>query len=233
MYGEDIGLSKFVSYGNKLDVDEVDVIRYLKDDPETKVILVYAESIERGREFLELAKEVTREKPIVILKAGRTSAGARAASSHTAAIAGSDSIYDAAFKQAGVIRVMDMEELFDAAKALSMQPPAEGESIAILTDGGGVGVMAADEAEAVGLKLAEFSDFTKEKLRELQRANVIPPIASLGNPIDLTGSATDDSFVGGYGNYIGGSGSARCSSLGLTSRPGCDLGAPEEACGSN
>ncbi|ACB07884.1 acetate--CoA ligase family protein [Candidatus Korarchaeum cryptofilum] len=196
MYGEDIGLSKFVSYGNKLDVDEVDVIEYLKDDPMTRVILVYAESIEKGREFLELAREVTREKPIVVLKAGRTSAGARAASSHTAAIAGSDSIYDAAFRQAGVIRVMDMEELFDAAKALSMQPPAEGESIAILTDGGGVGVMAADETEAVGLKLAEFSDSTKEKLKELQRANVIPPIAALGNPIDLTGSATDDSFVG-------------------------------------
>ncbi|RDD53749.1 MAG: CoA-binding protein [Candidatus Korarchaeota archaeon NZ13-K] len=196
MYGEDIGLSKFISYGNKIDVDEVDVINYLKDDPQTSVILIYAESIDRGREFLEIAREVTKRKPIVVLKAGRTSSGAKAASSHTAAIAGSDSVYDAAFKQAGVIRVWDMEELFDVAKALSMQPPAEGESIAILTDGGGVGVMAADESEASGLKLAEFSPKTLEKLRELQRDGVIPPIASLTNPVDLTGSATDDSFVG-------------------------------------
>ncbi|MEM4477360.1 MAG: CoA-binding protein [Candidatus Korarchaeum sp.] len=196
MYGEGIGLSKFISYGNKIDVDEVDAISYLKDDPETKVILIYAESIDRGREFLELAREVTKEKPIVVLKAGRTSAGAKAASSHTAAIAGSDAIYDAAFKQAGVIRVWDMEELFDVAKALAMQPPAEGESVAILTDGGGVGVMAADEVEASGLKLAEFSPLTMEKLRELQKSDVIPPIASLSNPIDLTGSATDDSFIG-------------------------------------
>lgn len=196
MYGEGIGLSKFVSYGNKIDVDEVDVISYLRDDPQTRVILIYAESIDRGREFLELAREVVKEKPIVVLKAGRTSAGARAASSHTAAIAGSDTVYDAAFKQAGVIRVWDMEEMFDVAKALAMQPPAEGESIAILTDGGGVGVMAADETEALGLKLAEFSPQTMEKLKELQKSNVIPPIASLSNVVDLTGSATDDSFVG-------------------------------------
>ncbi|MDW8034994.1 MAG: CoA-binding protein [Candidatus Korarchaeum sp.] len=182
MYGEGIGLSKFISYGNKIDVDEVDVISYLRDDPQTRVILIYAESIDRGREFLELSREVTKEKPIVVLKAGRTSAGARAASSHTAAIAGSDAIYDAAFKQAGIIRVWDMEELFDVAKALAMQPPAEGESIAILTDGGGVGVMAADEAEALGLKLAEFSSFTIERLKELQKSYVIPPIASLLNP---------------------------------------------------
>lgn len=196
MHGEGIGLSKFISYGNKLDVDEVDVISYLKDDPETKVILIYAESIDRGREFLRIAMEVIKEKPIVVLKAGRTSAGARAASSHTAAIAGSDTVYDAAFRQAGIIRVWDMEELFDVAKALSMQPPAEGDGIAILTDGGGVGVMAADEAEALGLRLAEFSTETVDKLKELQRRNVIPSIASLVNPIDLTGSATDDSFTG-------------------------------------
>lgn len=195
MYGEGIGLSKFVSYGNKLDVDEVDVISYLKDDPETKVILIYAESIDRGREFVRIAREVSKEKPIVVLKAGRTSAGAKAASSHTAAIAGSDSVYDAAFKQAGILRVWDMEELFDVAKALSMQPPAEGDSVAILTDGGGVGVMAADEAEALGLKLADFSFETINKLKDLQRENLIPPIASLVNPVDLTGSATDESFT--------------------------------------
>ncbi len=195
MHGEGIGLAKFVSYGNKLDVDEVDVLEYLKDDEETKVILIYAESIDRGREFLELAKEITKEKPIVVFKAGRTSAGARAASSHTAAMAGSDSVYDAAFKQAGVIRVRDMEELFDAAKALVMQPPAKGDRIAILTDGGGVGVMAADETEALGLRLSNLTEESQRKFQELKERRIIPPIAATGNPIDLTGSATDDSFV--------------------------------------
>ncbi len=195
MHGEGIGLAKFVSYGNKLDVDEVDVLSYLKDDEETKVILIYAESIDRGREFLQLAKEVTKVKPIVVFKAGRTSAGARAASSHTAAMAGSDAVYDAAFRQAGIIRVRDMEELFDVAKALVMQPPAKGDRIAILTDGGGVGVMAADETEAIGLKLASFSEETMKNFEELKRERIIPPIAATANPVDLTGSATDDSFV--------------------------------------
>ncbi len=195
MYGEGIGLAKFVSYGNKVDVDEVDVLEYLAVDPETKAILIYAESIDRGREFLELAKKITKEKPIVILKAGRTSAGAKAASSHTAALAGSDKIYDAAFKQAGVIRVLDMEELFDVAKALVMQPPAKGDRVAILTDGGGVGVMASDEVESLGLKMAKFSEETLSKLQGLKDEGVIPPIAAIWNPVDLTGSATDESFT--------------------------------------
>ncbi len=195
MHGEGIGLAKFVSYGNKLDVDEVDVLEYLRNDKETKVILIYAESIDRGREFLELAKEITKEKPIVIFKAGRTSAGARAASSHTAAMAGSDNVYDAAFRQAGIIRVRDMEELFDVAKALVMQPPARGDRIAILTDGGGVGVMAADETEALGLKLANLSEESQNRFQSLKEKRIVPPIAATANPIDLTGSATDDSFV--------------------------------------
>lgn len=195
MYGEGIGLAKFVSYGNKLDVDEVDVLEYLKDDEETKAILIYAESIDRGREFLRLAKEITKRKPIIVFKAGRTSAGARAAGSHTAAMAGSDAVYEAAFKQAGVIRVGDMEELFDVAKALVMQPPARGDRIAILTDGGGVGVMAADETEAIGLKLANLSKESQLAFQKLKEERIIPPIAATVNPIDLTGSATDYSFV--------------------------------------
>ena len=195
MYGEGIGLAKFVSYGNKVDVDEVDVLEYLARDPETRAILVYAESIDRGREFLNLAKRITKEKPIVVLKAGRTSAGAKAASSHTAALAGSDRIYEAAFKQAGVLRVMDMEELFDVAKALVMQPPARGDRVAILTDGGGVGVMASDEVESVGLKMARFSEETIKRLEQLKEERIIPPIAAIWNPVDLTGSATDESFT--------------------------------------
>ncbi|PNV78156.1 MAG: CoA-binding protein [Thermoproteota archaeon] len=195
MYGEGIGLAKFVSYGNKADVDEVELIEYLGDDEETRVILVYAESIDRGREFLRKAGEVSKKKPIVVFKAGRTKTGAAAASSHTAAIAGSDSVYEAAFKQAGVLRAYDMEQFFDMAKALSMQPPARGDRIAVITDGGGAGVMATDAVELSGMRMARFSDETFRKLDEMRRSGIIPGIASIKNPIDLTGSATDESFV--------------------------------------
>ncbi len=195
MYGEGIGLAKFVSYGNKADVDEVELMEYLGEDEHTKVILMYSESIDRGRRFVEVAKKITKRKPIVVLKAGRTSAGSRAASSHTAAIAGSDSVYEAAFKQTGVLRADDMEHMFDMAKALVMQPPARGPRIAILTDGGGVGVMTADAIEMCGLQAPRTSKETEEKLRKLMESGVIPPIAAIHNPIDLTGSATDESFV--------------------------------------
>ncbi len=195
MYGENIGLAKFVSYGNKADVDEVELMEYLGNDDQTKVILMYSESIDRGREFLEIARRITQRKPIVVLKAGRTSAGSRAASSHTAAIAGSDRIYEAAFKQAGILRADDMEHMFDMAKALVTQPPAGGPRIAILTDGGGVGVMTADAVEMCGLQAPRTSEESERKLRKLMEAGVVPPIAAIHNPIDLTGSATNESFV--------------------------------------
>jgi acetyl coenzyme A synthetase (ADP forming)-like protein len=193
--GRQMGVSKFVSFGNKCDVSESDIIHYLLYDKETKVILMYIEDIKAGREFLKIAKKVTAKKPVVVIKSGRSSAGARAAASHTGAIAGSDKIYDAAFEQCGVIRARDMEEFFDIAKALAMQPPAMDKNIGILTDAGGPGVMTVDECEALGLTVERFSEETLRKFQELKDQNIILKIAATSNPVDLTGSVTDDMFV--------------------------------------
>ena len=185
-----IGISKFISYGNKADVDEVDVLKYLVEDVDTRVITLYIEGVERGREFLDTLMEVTKYKPVVVLKSGRTEAGARAASSHTGSLAGSDAVYDAAFKQCGVIRAYSMEELFDFATALGMQPPAAGDRVAVLTVGGGSGVMATDALVDLGLKVPRLSDDTVAKLRR-----VLLPFASPYNPVDVTGSAVDEHLV--------------------------------------
>jgi len=193
--GRQMGVSKFVSFGNKCDVTESDILHYLLHDKETKVILVYLEDITGGREFLKIAKKVTAKKPVVVIKSGRSAAGARAAASHTGAIAGSDKIYAAAFEQGGVIRARDMEEFFDIGKALAMQPPAMGKNIGILTDAGGPGVMTVDECEALGLTVDHFSEETLQKFQELKDQNIILKIAATSNPVDLTGSVTDDMFV--------------------------------------
>jgi len=192
--GRQMGVSKFVSFGNKCDVNESDILHYLLHDKETKVTLVYLEDIKDGREFLKIAKKVTLKKPIVIIKSGRSAAGARAAASHTGAIAGSDKIYDAAFVQGGIIRARDMEEFFDIGKALAMQPPALEKNIGILTDAGGPGVMTVDECEILGLTVDRFSEKTLEKFQKLKDKNVILKIAATSNPVDLTGSVTDDMF---------------------------------------
>jgi acyl-CoA synthetase (NDP forming) len=192
--GRQMGVSKFVSFGNKCDVTESDILHYLLHDKETKVILVYIEDVKSGREFLKIAKKVTCKKPVVVIKSGRSEAGARAASSHTGAIAGSDKIYDAAFVQGGVIRARDMEEFFDIGKALAMQPPAMGKNIGILTDAGGPGVMTVDECEMLGLTVDRFSEETDRKFQELKDKNVILKIAATHNPVDLTGSVTDEMF---------------------------------------
>jgi acyl-CoA synthetase (NDP forming) len=193
--GRQMGVSKFVSFGNKCDVAESDILHYLLHDKETKVILVYLEDIKAGREFLKIAKKVTVKKPVVVIKSGRSAAGARAAASHTGAIAGSDKIYDAAFAQGGIIRARDMEEFFDIGKALAMQPPAVGKNIGILTDAGGPGVMTVDECEALGLTVDRFSEETLQKFQELKDQNIILKIAATSNPVDLTGSVIDDMFV--------------------------------------
>jgi acyl-CoA synthetase (NDP forming) len=193
--GRQMGVSKFVSFGNKSDVSESDILHYLLYDDETKVILLYLEDVKFGREFLEIAKKVTVKKPVVVIKSGRSAAGARAAASHTGAIAGSDKIYDAAFEQGGVIRANDMEEFFDIGKALAMQPPATGTNIGILTDAGGPGVMTVDELEKLGLTVNHFSEETDSKFQELKDKDIILKIAATHNPVDLTGSVTDDMFV--------------------------------------
>jgi acyl-CoA synthetase (NDP forming) len=192
--GRQIGISKFVSFGNKCDVTESEMMHYLLYDKETSAILLYVEDIKHGRDFLKIAHKVTLKKPIVALKAGRSAAGARAAASHTGAIAGADKIYTSAFEQSGVFRARDMEEFFDAGKALAMQPPALGSKIGVLTDAGGPGIMAVDECESNGLSVDRFSEDTLKKFQKLKDAGVLPKFAATGNPVDLTGSVTDDMY---------------------------------------
>jgi acyl-CoA synthetase (NDP forming) len=192
--GRQMGVSKFVSFGNKCDVTESEILSYLLHDKETKVILAYVEDIKFGREFVKVAKRVTVKKPVVVIKSGKSAAGARAAASHTGAIAGSDKVYTAAFEQAGVIRARDMEEFFGSGKALAMQPPALGRNIGILTDAGGPGVMTVDELEIQGLTVEPFSEETSKKFEKLKNDGIILKIAATHNPVDLTGSVTDDMF---------------------------------------
>jgi len=187
---EGIGISKFVSYGNAMDVDESDLIEYLADDDKTKVITVYLEGIEAsGQKFMEIAKKVTKKKPLIILKAGKTEKGMKAVFSHTGSLAGSEKIYSAAFKQSGVIEAQTWEDLFDYARAFSAQPLPKGNKIAIVTDGGGFGVLATDEAERRNLLLPEPSEQLKKKM-----SKVMPYYASTHNPIDLTGDADANRF---------------------------------------
>jgi len=194
MIGEDMGITKFVSYGNQVDVDDTDLIEYLEKDDRTKAILIYAESIKHGRKFVEVASRVSKKKPIIILKSGRTSAGARATASHTASVAGSDDLYEAAFKKAGCIRANTMEEMIDYAKALIYQPPAKGRNIAILTDGGGAGIVAADTAELHGLAIKPLPERVLEKFKELQKEGVLPTFATFSNPVDITGNADAEMY---------------------------------------
>jgi acyl-CoA synthetase (NDP forming) len=192
--GRQIGVSKFVSFGNKSDVDEAEMLQYLYHDGETKVILLYVEDIKNGKTFIEAASKVTKKKPVIALKAGKTEAGARAAASHTGAMAGSDQIYNAAFAQTGILRVRDMEEFFDAAKALVMQPPAAGKNVAIITDAGGPGILAADECESQGLVVKRFSEKTIQKFEKLKKDGKLPKFATNLNPVDVTGSVTSEMF---------------------------------------
>jgi acetyl coenzyme A synthetase (ADP forming)-like protein len=184
-----IGMSKFVSYGNRADVDETELIQYLGCDPFTKVIAVYVEGLGNGRKFLNAAKVVIPRKPIVVLKSGRTTQGSNVALSHTGALAGSYPIYKAALKQFGIIIADNFAELYDMTKALSLQPPAEGNRIAMVTNGAGPCVMAVDECIKRNLNLATFTPKTKEKLKTL-----LPSFCIIHNPVDLTGSATSHEY---------------------------------------
>ncbi len=179
-----LGFSAFISSGNKADLDDADMITYFARDPKTKCIAAYMESTKRGKELFKALSKATLKRPIVILKAGRSERGAKAASSHTGALAGSDAAFDAVLRQTGVYRAKTMSELFDAAEALASQPPLKGEGVAIVTNAGGMGVIATDYASDLGLVLAELS---KETLEEI--AKVVPPTWSLGNPVDIIGDA--------------------------------------------
>ncbi|MBP2030918.1 acetyltransferase [Methanohalophilus levihalophilus] len=180
-----VGFSRFVSLGNKADLGENDFLLEFADDPDTKVVAAYLEGVKNGPEFVKIAREVSAKKPIVIVKSGRTSAGSRAVSSHTGTLAGSDQAYNAAFSSSGVLRATSMEEMFDYMRAFSSQPLPAGRNIAILTNAGGLGILAADACLTEGLSLASFDEETIEKLRV-----ELPAAASLYNPVDVLGDAS-------------------------------------------
>jgi len=187
--GRGIGFSRFVSLGNKADVDEVALLRSWGADPANRVILAYLEGIADGPAFIAAARDVTRHTPVVAIKSGTTAAGTRAISSHTGALAGSERAYEAAFGQSGVLRARSMQELFDVALAFAYQPPIGGDRIAIVTNAGGPGIIATDAIERSGMRLAELGDATLARLRA-----GLPPAASCANPIDVIGDARADRY---------------------------------------
>jgi len=186
---EQIGFSYFISLGSMLDVDFGDMIDYLGADPGVSSIVMYVENLTHIRSFMSAARSVSRIKPIIALKAGRTQAGAKAAASHTGAIAGEDAVYDAAFKRAGILRVKTFEELFDCAELLAKQPRPRGPGLAIITNAGGLGVMAADTLADYGVNPVSLSPSTMERLNQ-----VLPLYWSHGNPIDIIGDASPELF---------------------------------------
>lgn len=179
---EYVGVSKIIGVGNKLDIDDDDLIDYFSTDPETKVIGLYIEAIKDGRAFMNSIKAC--DKPVLVVKAGRSAAGARATASHTGSMAGSDKIYGAAIRQAGGIRCRDLVELFDMARALAGQPPAQGNRIGIITNGGGLGILLTDACEANGLTIPKLSQKTYNKID-----NILPDLIRPNNPVDLVGDA--------------------------------------------
>ncbi|MDR3182771.1 MAG: acetate--CoA ligase family protein, partial [Planctomycetaceae bacterium] len=188
-----LGFSKFVSFGNKADVSEIDILEYLADDPDTKVIAFYLESIGNAQKFIEAASKTFWEKgkPILCIKSGRSAEGAKAVSSHTGSLAGGDAEYAAIFKQSGVQRVDTISELFDLAALYTTQPLPKGNRLAIITNAGGPGIMATDAAIAAGLKLAHLDPKTEEALKNNP---LIPDAAALHNPVDVIGDAHSDRY---------------------------------------
>ena len=188
--GQGIGFSRFYSIGNKSDLNEIDFLRAWAEDPETKVIAAYLEGITNGSEFVQVARKVTRMKPVVSIKSGTTSAGSRAASSHTGTLAGSEKAYDAAYKQAGVVRALSVQELFDYAQAFARQPLPENDAVAVVTNAGGPGIMASDAIEHSGMRLASLTPEIQQKLRA-----ALPAAASVVNPLDVLGDAPADRYA--------------------------------------
>jgi len=186
---EGIGVSKFVSYGNRADVGESELIEYLSDDESTNVIGIYMESVDDGRRFIRATSRCSRDKHMVVLKVGREDSGVDAARSHTGAIAGKYEVYKAAFKKSGIVEVDNLEEFIDACKVLSMQKPAKGNKILVLTNGGGFGVSVSDLCGAMELDVAKTPSEIKEPLLKH-----FPEYFILNNPIDLTGSSGDEDF---------------------------------------
>jgi len=205
------GFSKFISTGNKADVDELDLLLYLHQDPDTEVILLYLEELRRGPEFIQAVREITsgdfRPKPVLAIKSGRTAAGARAAASHTGSLSGTEGVYNAIFQQSGIIRVESIDELFDFATAFAYKNESElgklrrkvptGNRVAIVTNAGGPGIVATDMTMFSGLELAQFKEETVETL-----ASHLPSTANLKNPVDVIGDATIDRYENALGAVI-------------------------------
>ncbi len=188
----DFGFSKFISIGNKADVDELDLLPYLHEDPDTEVIMIYLEELKRGAEFIRTVKNITsgdRPTPVLVVKSGRTSAGARAAASHTGSLAGSDGVYNAVFEQSGIIRADSIEDLFNYAAAFSNRKIPRGNKVAIVTNAGGPGILATDMTVSSGLELAQFKDETVDAL-----VSHLPVTANLHNPVDIIGDAAQDRY---------------------------------------
>jgi acyl-CoA synthetase (NDP forming) len=183
-----IGVSKFAFMGDKIDVDDVDLLRYFGNDRGTKVICLYMEGIKNGRKFIDEARKIVRRKPILVLKGGTTQESAQRAKSHTASIAGSDAVFDAAFKKAGIIRVENIEELMDAAIALAKQPPMRGDNVAIVSNVGGPAILAADAVVKNRLKLATLSEKTKRQIERLYLG------VDATNPIDMIADARAERY---------------------------------------
>jgi len=184
-----IGFSKLISIGNKADVDELDIIKALGSDPDTKVIAGYLESISEGNAFVREAERISQDKPILLIKSGGTLAGARATSSHTGSLAGTDTAYECVFERAGIIRCDSIKSQFDYAQAFAYQPPPKGTSVAVITNAGGPGIMAADSIERQGLTFAKLTEKTINRL-----ASTLPPAANFYNPIDVLGDALADRY---------------------------------------
>lgn len=184
-----LGISKFVSFGNAMDIHTIDLLEWLKQDAETRVAALYLETVKNGREFMKVLRELAAVKSVVVVKSGRTASGQKAALSHTGSLAGSDAVFDTALRQCGAIRVETLEEMFDVCKGFSMLPPVKNKKLLIVTNSGGPGVMASDRAEKEGLEMPEPSENLKSILREN-----LPSFASLKNPLDLTVEGTGEQY---------------------------------------
>ncbi|HUV40692.1 MAG TPA: acetate--CoA ligase family protein [Sedimentisphaerales bacterium] len=184
-----IGFSKLVSIGNKADINELDVLEVLGQDANTKVIAGYLENITDGNAFVTQAERISRNKPILMIKSGGTAAGAKAATSHTGSLAGAETAYECVFERAGIIRCNSLQQQFDYAQAFAYQPLSAGSTVAVITNAGGPGIMAADDIERQGLEFATFSRETGDKLAE-----ALPPAANISNPIDVLGDALADRY---------------------------------------
>jgi len=187
---ESLGFDKFVSVGNKADITEAELLNYIARHPSTSIVALYLEGIDNGREFMQVSSEIARFTPIIALKSGRTDVGAKAASSHTGALAGSDATYDAAFKQSGIIRVDSIDELFDAAKVFSHCAVPANSAVGIITNAGGPGVLASDACAKHGISLANFTIDTVEALRDR-----LPAGSNLYNPVDILGDAQPQRYM--------------------------------------